>query len=209
MSAERTRPGKESKAPHRLRNLTTLNVQEKDDLAKTLEKSQGTAQLWIHTHFRRASRYEIGMDRLIKNTSDNIPVIALIDSPSLNISIYRRHYAKANTKKIYYIETHPWDSTPCVYEKPRTVEEDKKNWDKFAEFLKGFGVKRIIASGMYLSDNEDPEFRGCVGFTIHALGQRGIIPFLSKITSPYVKNSSGSKIKKLSKVENRNLIPVS
>lgn len=179
---------------YKMKNLIELSGQEKDEIKDLLKKSHGTAQLWVHPPF------EYEMDSLVRNSSENIPVIALIDSPRTSdpqgkkIEEYEKK-CEGTKSRVYYVRTYSFDPTPCLDNGPKTPEKKKINWDKLAVLLKELGVRKVIVSGKNFFDEPIPNNRGCVGVAIHQLKERGIIPFQSIVTFPEVKTLKKAKLK--------------
>lgn len=199
-----------------MKDMMNLTEAEENDLKGALQRSQGTAQVWVHSHHLNEdigdekdidlNRYKKGIEKLIGHSNYAcIPVFAFVESPrdtdpeEVAIEEYAEHYGGVGEKRIYYVRTYRDTPLPSfdnrshedILDSPE--DEAEKNWDKLAELFKKLGVQKVIVSGKEYYDKTYDWASGCVGDTIAQLKKRGIIPYLSKVTYPEVKGRKESE----------------
>lgn len=166
MNVQTTQPeNSEVKTSFEMKKFTNLTPQEKQELREKVQKSDGTMQIWVHSHFeeetpgffedldneykeKRAQAVQAGL-------SSPLPNLALIETTitkGQTIDVgekqkatdrYKEYYSGiSKTGTMYYMETYSNDPTPAETGNP---------WNSLADNLKELGVNKIIIRGKNLS----------------------------------------------------------
>lgn len=176
-------------------DLFHMTEEEKEMLAEEIAATDGTVELWIHTHFSDIEKpqtqqqieefelYQKQRDRFIKQGhKGNIPVIAFVESNPLVpgadeiLEDYERYYRdlkenESRPSQILYVRTFSGDSVPCVTRQDDYIvlEEDTRveNWNEVGTLLAALGTKNLIIRGRDLAYIEKPANRLDSAYTLY------------------------------------------
>lgn len=152
--------------------LSEMSVKEKDEFRQKVERSNGTIQVWIHTHFAEGGEldfeyegalreYKQLRDSAISSSAEIMPIVTFIEAPpglEDEVEKYRLLYSKLTSGLIYVVPTFQGTSVPCLVDIDdiwvRYHKTEVENWDIVGGIFAELGVKKIIIRGRNLDFRE-------------------------------------------------------
>jgi len=166
-----TRPAEKDNETLRFVMLSEMAEREKEEFRQKVERSQGTIQVWIHTHYsedfgpespnENLRNYKYLRNKAISSSTGEMPIVTFIETPpgfEDEIEKYRLVYSKLTNGLIYIVPTFQGTSVPCILDRDdiavRNHKTEVENWDIVGGILAKLGVKKIIIRGRNLDFSE-------------------------------------------------------
>lgn len=166
-----------------LSSFENMNAEQENRFKELVERSNGTVQIWIHSHYDEetdssiaAEDYKIQRDKALATTNTNaMPIISFIETPlgdEVNIDTYGETYSKLMKGHIYYVPTFQDTSVPYILNKQDMLvtqhATEVENWDYIGGKLATLGVTKVIIRGRNFEYVDVPKERFTLAQDIYA-----------------------------------------